>query len=81
MSITSALADSIQCDNGGYSAMRILTYFVCIVVLVTWVIFCFIELRFVPITWEMVSLVGVSQGAKALQYRFEKRGEVHAESL
>lgn len=36
-----------------------------------WVAFCFIEGRFVPISWEMVTLVAGSQGAKAAQLRFE----------
>jgi len=51
--------------------MRITTMLICVVVLTTWVTFCFIEGRFVPISWEMVTLVAGSQGAKAAQLRFE----------
>lgn len=71
MTIRQAIADSLQGLDGGYSAMRITTMLICIVVLGTWVIFCFIEGRFVPISWEMVTLIAGSQGAKAAQLRFE----------
>lgn len=66
-----ALADSLQCQDGGWSCMRITTLLVCVVVLGMWATFCFIEGRFVPITWEMVTLVAGSQGVKAAQLRFE----------
>lgn len=71
MSARAALADALQCQDGGWSTMRITTMLVCVVVLGMWVAFCFIEGRFVPITWEMVALVAGSQGAKAAQLRFE----------
>ena len=66
-----ALADALQCQDGGWSCMRITTLLICVVVLGMWVAFCFIEGRFVPISWEMVTLVAGSQGAKAAQLRFE----------
>lgn len=66
-----ALADALQCQDGGWSTMRITTLLVCVTVLGVWVVFCFIEGRFVPITWEMVALIAGSQGAKAAQLRFE----------
>lgn len=72
MSFLSALADTVQGVDGGFSTMRISTLIVCITVLLVWVIFCFIEGRFINPTWEMVTLVGGSQGAKALQFRFEQ---------
>lgn len=71
MIIREAIADTLQAADGGFSAMRITTMLVCIVVLGTWVVFCFMEGRFVPISWEMVALVAGSQGAKAAQLRFE----------
>lgn len=51
--------------------MRITTMLICLVVLGMWVAFCFIEGRFIAISWEMVSLLGGSQAAKAAQLRFE----------
>lgn len=71
MTIREAIADSLQAVDGGFSAMRITTMLVCLIVLVTWVVFCFVEGRFVPISWEMVTLIAGSQGAKAAQLRFE----------
>jgi hypothetical protein len=71
MSLRTALADSMQDATGGWSTMRITTMFVCVVVCGMWVTFCFIEGRLIPITWEMVTLIGGSQGAKAIQRRFE----------
>lgn len=71
MSIRQAIADALQGVDGGYSAMRITTMLVCVIVLGTWVVFCFVEGRFVPISWEMVALIAGSQGAKAAQLRFE----------
>ena len=65
------LSDALRCLDGGWSTMRITTMLVCVVVMGMWVAFCFIEGRFLPITWEMVALVGSSQGAKAAQLRFE----------
>lgn len=65
MTIRQAIADSLQAVDGGYSAMRITTMLVCVIVLATWVVFCFVEGRFVPISWEMVALIAGSQGAKA----------------
>ena len=79
MSARAALADALQCQDGGWSTMRITTMLVCVVVLGMWVAFCFIEGRFVPITWELVALVAGSQGAKAAQLRFELgRGGLYA---
>lgn len=43
----------------------------CILVLGMWAVMCIVEGRFVPISWEMVGLLGGSQGAKAAQLRFE----------
>lgn len=71
MTIRQALADALQGVDGGFSAMRITTMLVCVVVLGMWVIACFMEGRFVPISWEMVTLIAGSQGAKAAQLRFE----------
>ncbi len=71
MSMRGALADALQCVDGGWSTMRITTMMVCITVLGMWVVFCFVEGRFVPISWEMVALIAGSQGAKAAQVRFE----------
>lgn len=71
MTIRQAIADSLQAQDGGFSAMRITTMLICVVVLAVWVIFCFVEGRFVPISWEMVALIAGSQGAKAAQLRFE----------
>lgn len=71
MSMRAALVDSLQCMNGGWSTMRITTMLICVVVLTMWVVFCFIEGRFIPLGWEMVSLLGGSQAAKAAQLRFE----------
>ena len=71
MSVRAALADALQGMDGGWSTMRITTMLVCVVVLGVWVIFCFVEGRFVPVTWEMVALIAGSQGAKAAQLRFE----------
>lgn len=73
MAIREALSDALQCDSGGFSCMRMITAIVCLTVLIMWVIFCFVEGRFVPISWEMVSLIGASQGAKAVQYGFEHK--------
>ena len=79
MSLRTALADALQCHSGGWSTMRITTMLVCVVVLGMWVTFCFIEGRFVPISWEMVTLVAGAQGAKAAQLRFELgRNGLHA---
>lgn len=69
------LSDAFRCMDGGWSTMRITTMLICVVVLGMWVIFCFVEGRFVPISWEMVSLLGCSQGAKAAQLRFEVGGK------
>lgn len=66
-----ALADALQCTDGGWSTMRITTMLICVVILGMWVTFCFIEGRLIPISWEMVSLLGGSQAAKAAQLRFE----------
>lgn len=71
MTIRQAIADALQAQDGGWSTMRITTILICVVVLGTWVIFCFVEGRFVPISWEMVALVAGAQGAKAAQLRFE----------
>ena len=71
MTIRQAIADSLQAVDGGYSAMRITTMLVCVVVLGMWVTACCMEHRFVPISWEMVTLIAGSQGAKAAQLRFE----------
>lgn len=71
MTIRQAIADSLQAQDGGWSTMRITTLLVCVVVLGMWVIFCFVEGRFVPISWEMVALVAGTQGVKAAQLRFE----------
>jgi len=71
MSLRAALADALQGHDGGWSTMRITTMLVCVVVLGMWVTFCFIEGRFVPISWEMVTLLAGAQGAKAAQLRFE----------
>ena len=65
------LSDALRCLDGGWSTMRITTMLICVVVLGMWVIFCFVESRFIPIGWEMVALLGGSQGAKAAQLRFE----------
>ena len=72
MGFKNMLADTVQGEDGGYSTMRISTLIVCVTVLAVWVVFCFIEGRFISPTWEMVALVGGSQGAKALQFKFEK---------
>ncbi len=72
MGFINALADTVQGDDGGYSTMRISTLIICIAVLTVWIIFCFIENRFISPTWEMVTLISGSQGAKAIQYKFEK---------
>ena len=71
MTLREAVADALQAQDGGWSTMRIATLMVCTVVLGTWVVFCFVEGRFVPISWEMVTLIAGSQGAKAAQLRFE----------
>lgn len=71
MTIREAVADALQAQDGGWSTMRITTLMVCGIVLGMWVIFCFVEGRFVPISWEMVTLIAGSQGAKAAQLRFE----------
>lgn len=71
MSVPPSLFDALRCMDGGWSTMRITTMLICIVVLSMWVIFCFIEGRFIPLGWEMVSLLGGSQAAKAAQLRFE----------
>lgn len=63
--------DALRCVDGGWSTMRITTMLICLVVLCMWVGFCFYEGRLIPISWEMVALLGGSQGAKALQSRFE----------
>lgn len=69
-----SILDSLRCMDGGWSTMRITTMLICVVILGMWVTFCFIEGRFVPLTWEMVSLLGGSQAAKAAQLRFEVGG-------
>lgn len=69
--MATGISDALHGYDGGWSCMRIVTMLVCVVVLLMWIVFCFIEMRFVPITWEMVTLLGVSQGAKAAQLRFE----------
>lgn len=71
MSARAALAQTLQGVNGQWSTMRIATMLICVVVLGMWVTFCFIESRLIPISWEMVTLIGGSQGAKAAQLRFE----------
>ena len=65
------ITDALRCMDGGWSTMRITTMIICVAVVGMWIIFCFWEGRFVPITWEMVALLGGSQGAKAAQLRFE----------
>lgn len=81
MSIRAALADMLQAQDGGWSTMRVVTVLVCVTVLGVWTVFCFIEGRFVPISWEMVTLVAGSQGAKAAQLRFELgRNGLHGEN-
>lgn len=67
----SPISDALRCMDGGWSTMRITTMLICVVVLGMWVIFCFIEGRFIPLGWEMVALLSGSQGAKAAQLRFE----------
>lgn len=69
--VKGGMLDALRCMDGGWSTMRITTMLICLVVLVMWVSFCFVEGRLIPITWEMVTLLGGSQGAKALQTRFE----------
>lgn len=71
MSADTNIWDALRCLDGGWSTMRITTMLICLVVLCMWVGFCFYEGRFIPLTWEMVTLLGGSQGAKALQTRFE----------
>lgn len=65
------ISQIFRCPNGQWSAMRVVTFIVCLVVLGTWVTFCFIEGRFIPLDWPTVSVLGVSQAAKAIQGRFE----------
>lgn len=71
MSARAALAQTFQGVNGQWSTMRIATMLICVVVLGMWVVFCFVEHRLIPMSWEMVTLIGGSQGAKAAQLRFE----------
>ena len=71
MTIKQALADALQAQDGGWSTMRLTTFLVCIVVLGMWAVCCFMEGRFVPISWEMAGLLIGTQGAKAAQLRFE----------
>ena len=71
MSARAALAQTFQGVNGQWSTMRIVTMLTCVVVLGMWVVFCFVERRLIPMSWEMVALIGGSQGAKAAQLRFE----------
>lgn len=71
MTIRQALADALQAQDGGWSTMRLTTLLVCVVVLGMWAACCFMEGRFVPISWEMAALIAGSQGAKAAQLRFE----------
>lgn len=68
------LAASVDafCDHsGGVSAMRIMSFLVCVVVLGLWVAFCFIEGRYIPLGWAEAGLIGAACGAKAAQSRFE----------
>ena len=66
-----ALSDALHGMDGGWSSMRIVTMLISVVVLGMWVIFCFIEGRFIPLGWETVTLLVGAQGAKAAQLRFE----------
>lgn len=66
-----ALTQMVSGANGHISSMRVVTLFITATVLVTWVVFCFIEGRFIPLSWEDVTLIAGAQGAKALQGRFE----------
>ena len=65
------LSDALHGMDGGWSSMRIVTMLISVVVLGMWVIFCFIEGRFIPLGWETVTLLVGAQGAKAAQLRFE----------
>ena len=65
------MSDALHGLDGGWSSMRIITMLISVVVLGMWVIFCFVEGRFIPLGWETVTLLVGAQGAKAAQLRFE----------
>ena len=51
------LSDALHGMDGGWSSMRIVTMLISVVVLGMWVIFCFVEGRFIPLGWETVTLL------------------------
>ena len=67
------ISDLFRCTDGGWSCMRVIAFFTCAVVLSVWALCCLLGGAWIPISWEMVALVGGAQGAKAVQARFEHR--------
>ena len=64
--------DSLRCVDGGWSCQRIVTMLVCLVVLGMWMWGCFWEGHYIHPDWPEVALLVGSQGAKAVQTRFEQ---------
>ena len=66
------LLSMFYCQDGDLSCIRVTSFLTCVTVLSVWVVCCFLEGRFIPITWEMTVLIGGAQAAKAAQARWEK---------
>ncbi|MDD2966753.1 MAG: hypothetical protein PHN64_04580 [Desulfovibrionaceae bacterium] len=73
MTSQTPLSDLFRCTDGGWSCMRVIAFLTCTVVLSVWALCCLLGGAWIPISWEMVALVGGAQGAKAVQSRFECR--------
>lgn len=67
-----ALMGDAFCDHeGGTSAMRIMAFLVCVVVLGAWLWGMAEAGHYIPLGWAEAGLVGGACGAKAAQSRFE----------
>lgn len=67
----SLVGDCFLDHSESVSCQRIVTFAVTITVLGMWVWGCLHAGQFLPLGWPEVSLLAGSQGAKALQSRFE----------
>lgn len=72
--VRAAMRQTMTGPNGQWSAMRVASLLVTVVVLLMWVGFCLYEGRLIPLTWQDVTIIGGAQGVKALQSRFEWGG-------
>ena len=69
------IAGAFLDEWGDVSCIRLVSLFVCMVVLGVWVLFMFIEGRYIPLGYAEAGLIAGAVGAKALQSRFELGGQ------